>query len=147
MGLGDPTAAQHLHGLPQSASQNPGGKGPFVPGAPPSSEVKVRLNTERRILEVRHMNQPVPAQAPDRPLSVTLASVETGTRVRVLDLAVERSIARRLADLGLTIGSHATVVQSSSTAVILAARGSRLAIGRPLAREIVVTIEPDGGTP
>jgi Fe2+ transport system protein FeoA len=60
----------------------------------------------------------------------------------VLDLAVERSVARRLADLGLTIGSTARVMQTSSTTVILAARGSRLALGRPLAETIRVAIEP-----
>lgn len=90
---------------------------------------------------MRHLTRPDPASpSAKRPDGQPLASVAAGSRVRVLDLAVERSVARRLADLGLTIGSTARVMQVSSTAVILAARGSRLALGRPLAETIRVVV-------
>jgi len=89
-------------------------------------------------------SKPAP-QSGHLPVGRALASVAAGRRVRLLDLAGGRAVSRRLADLGLTIGSTATIIQTSSTAVILAARGSRLALGRALAEEILVTIENDEG--
>ena len=107
-------------------------------------EVKVHLNTEGRILEVHRMNHRDPtAPSSERPVGRSLASVDAGQRVRLLSLAGGPAVARRLADLGLTIGSTATVMQTSSAAVIVAARGSRLALGRALAEKI--TISTDGG--
>jgi Fe2+ transport system protein FeoA len=92
-----------------------------------------------------HPHPAVPSGHP--PVGQSLASVAAGQRVRLLRLAGGRKTARRLADLGLTIGSTATVMHSSSTAVILAARGSRLALGRPLAEEITVTLDREGVGP
>jgi Fe2+ transport system protein FeoA len=43
-----------------------------------------------------------------------------------------------MADLGITIGSTATVVGRSRTAVIVATRGGRLAIGLSLAAGVIV---------
>jgi Fe2+ transport system protein FeoA len=75
-----------------------------------------------------------------------LTAVAARERVRVHSFGVNGSTVRRLADLGLTIGSTATVVQTSPAAVVLATRGSRLALGRPLAETVFVTaIAPTSG--
>jgi len=78
--------------------------------------------------------------------TLMLSDVPVRRTVRFSSHQAEAVVVRRLADLGLTIGAVATVVQSSSTAVILAVRGSRVAVGRRLADTIRVELEPDVGT-
>jgi Fe2+ transport system protein FeoA len=58
--------------------------------------------------------------------------------VRVRSLDVEPQAARRLADLGLTVGASATVIGRTHRAVIIAVRGGRLAIGLTLADGVLV---------
>ena len=81
------------------------------------------------------MTRPDPASpASQQPAGQPLASVAAGQRVRVLDLDVDQGVARRLAYDRSPL---------AVAAVIVAARGSRLALGRPLAATITVAIDSE----
>ena len=70
-----------------------------------------------------------------------LSSVAARSRVRLCSLGVNGRTGRRLAALGLTVGATATVMQTSPAAVVVATRGTRLALGRSLAAEVLVAVE------
>lgn len=70
---------------------------------------------------------------------MTLAMANVGDVVRLVEIHGGRHLRRRLADLGLNIGMTVTVVTGISQGpIILAVKESRLAIGRGMAKQIVV---------
>jgi Fe2+ transport system protein FeoA len=54
--------------------------------------------------------------------------------------AAEPATVRRIAELGLTPGATIQVLNRSSSALIVSTRGSRVAIGLPLASSILVEV-------
>jgi Fe2+ transport system protein FeoA len=58
--------------------------------------------------------------------------------------ANEPQTIRRLAELGLTPGASITVLQRSSIAVVISSRGSRIAVGTPLASAVIVNGSTNG---
>jgi len=71
-----------------------------------------------------------------RPLS-SVAPPET-VAVRFLT-SDEPRVVRRLAELGLTQGAAVTVLQRSSASLVISTRGSRVAIGLPIAATVIVS--------
>ena len=68
-----------------------------------------------------------------------LSRVASGEKVVVLALGAGWGLQRRLADLGLTPGVEIKVISSGRPGqVVIDVRGSRLALGRGVARKIIV---------
>jgi Fe2+ transport system protein FeoA len=68
--------------------------------------------------------------------------VSPGEQVQIVSIEAGWGLQRRLADMGLTPGLRVGVVRSHRhCAIILDVRGSRLALGRGLARKIMVKTE------
>ncbi len=72
-----------------------------------------------------------------RPLS-TAAQHEILTVARV---AAGRRATHRLTEMGLTPGVDVKIVQDNGGPIIIAVRGSRLALGRCLAHKVMVNVE------
>jgi Fe2+ transport system protein FeoA len=73
-----------------------------------------------------------------------LAAIAPGTTVELLSAAATGSQALRLAELGLTPSAHIRVMRSCpGQPVLVAVRGSRLAIDRQLANHILVCPCPE----
>jgi Fe2+ transport system protein FeoA len=70
-----------------------------------------------------------------------LALLPVGTRVRVVRLACAPADANRLRVLGLFEGAHVRIVDRGS-GLLLDVCGARLAVGRSLATEIMVSVVP-----
>jgi len=67
-----------------------------------------------------------------------LTAARPGCWVRLARIEGNERIARRLAELGLTPGVELSVIQGHGGPLVLAVRGSRLAIGRDTAANILV---------
>ena len=78
-----------------------------------------------------------PAAATRLPLSA--APHRQSVIVRHLT-ASEPETLRRMAELGLTPGATIQVLHQSSGALIISTRGSRVAVGRSLARSVLVDL-------
>ena len=71
-----------------------------------------------------------------------LSMVSANETVKVVTVRAGWGLQRRLADMGLTPGLKVRVVRSHRFgALVLDVRGSRLALGRGLARRIMVKTE------
>ena len=82
--------------------------------------------------------KPETADSPP-PKDMILAEVPEGARVRLLKVLAGRSLAARLADMGLRIGTEVQVVnRRSGGAVALKREGQVLAIGGGMAQKIIV---------
>jgi Fe2+ transport system protein FeoA len=69
-----------------------------------------------------------------------LAMVSPGELVTVVDVRAGRGLARRLAEMGLLPGTQIRVVNSQMPGpLIIDLKGSKLALGRGVARKIMVT--------
>jgi len=69
-----------------------------------------------------------------------LSMVSPGEAVKVTAVRAGWGLQRRLADLGLTPGVRVRVISSGrSGPVVIAVRGSRLALGHGVAHKIMVT--------
>ncbi len=68
-----------------------------------------------------------------------LSKTAPGERATILGLGAGWGLQRRLADLGLTPGTEIGVISSGRPGqVVIDVRGSRLALGRGIARKIIV---------
>jgi len=78
---------------------------------------------------------------PQRP-SLPLSMVSPGEKVCLVEIRSTPALHKRLSDLGLSVGTVVRVVQGSSAGpLILASKeDSRLALGRGLAQQIMVTL-------
>jgi len=71
---------------------------------------------------------------------IPLAMVSPGELVTVVDVRAGRGLARRLAEMGLLPGTQIRVVNSQMPGpLIIDLKGSKLALGRGVARKIMVT--------
>ncbi len=68
----------------------------------------------------------------------TLDLVPPGGRVRIVDLRGGRELVSRLMQMGLHPGAIVEVVENSKGPVLVRVRGVVIALGRGLARKIVV---------
>ncbi len=69
-----------------------------------------------------------------------LSEAKPGVAVRLVSVAAERALTRRLAELGLTLGCALRVVHKVGGPLVVAARGSRIALGPALAKAIQVEV-------
>jgi len=70
---------------------------------------------------------------------MSLASVPTGTLVKIVDVEAGRGLRSRLAALGLVPGTQLEVITNSSRGpFIVAVKESRLMLGRGMAQMIMV---------
>jgi Fe2+ transport system protein FeoA len=70
---------------------------------------------------------------------MSLSMASPGEEVRLLGVRGGWGVKRRLADMGLTPGETLRIVQADSSGPLLVAvRGSRLALGRGMAHKIMV---------
>ncbi|MFP4687053.1 MAG: ferrous iron transport protein A [bacterium] len=68
-----------------------------------------------------------------------LATVETGKNVRLIAINGGQEVKNRLFSLGLIPGARIEVLQNTSRGpFLLAVKGSRIMLGRGMARKIVV---------
>ena len=73
---------------------------------------------------------------------IPLNMVSPGEQVQIVSIGAGWGLQRRLADMGLTPGLKVKVIRSHRFgALLLDVRGSRLALGRGLARKIMVKTE------
>jgi Fe2+ transport system protein FeoA len=79
-------------------------------------------------------SQPFPKQQAPLPLSMAA----TGQPLRLIAVHTEHKLSHRLAELGLTPGVELTVVQDAGGPLLVAVRGSRIAIGRGIAHLVQV---------
>ena len=95
---------------------------------------------------IHHPTQPAPSVPVAAPTAASqpLSSVRPGQTVELVAIGECRRLRKRLADLGLNTGVSVRVVQNSFAGpLILAVReDARLAIGRGMARKIMVAV-PD----
>jgi len=72
---------------------------------------------------------------------IPLAMVSSGKVVTVAEIRAGRGLLRRLADMGLTLGTTLKVINNPMTGPIIAeVKGSRLALGYGIAQKIMVEI-------
>lgn len=71
-----------------------------------------------------------------RRAAMPLALAKPGERVRVADYLGGRRSQARLADMGLSPGTEVEILTADGGPMVLACRGSRLALGRNLARKL-----------
>jgi Fe2+ transport system protein FeoA len=67
-----------------------------------------------------------------------LSMASAGSEVEVAALRAGWGLQRRLADMGLTPGTHIRLVNNRSGPVVVEVRGSRLALGTGVAHKIMV---------
>ncbi|MBM3330588.1 ferrous iron transport protein A [candidate division WOR-3 bacterium] len=78
---------------------------------------------------------------------MSLADVQPGSNVRVVEIDGGRGMAGRLSTLGLIPGTEVSVLsRRGGGPVLVALRRSRLAIGHGLARRVRVEPVPESGT-
>lgn len=82
---------------------------------------------------------PVPPRSTAFPLS--MASV--GAPVRLVEVRASRKLTHRLAEMGITTGVILTVIQDAGGPLLVAVRGSRVAIGRGIAHHLQVLADAD----
>ena len=77
-----------------------------------------------------------------QPPSLPLSMVSPGEKARLMEIRGGHALHKRLSDLGLTVGIVVRVVQGDpSGAMLLAFKDdARLALGRGVAQQIVVTL-------
>lgn len=73
-----------------------------------------------------------------------LSTAPQGQPLRVVKVAAGHRATRRLIEMGLTPGVEVKIVQDNGGPIILAVRGSRLALGRCLAHKVLVSTELNG---
>ena len=71
-----------------------------------------------------------------KPFALGMAS--EGQSVRIVALRAGRNLDRRLADLGLNIGSQLRVVQRQGGGLVIARDAARVAVGAGMAMKILV---------
>ncbi|MCL4262591.1 MAG: FeoA domain-containing protein [Anaerolineae bacterium] len=71
-------------------------------------------------------------------MTTTLATTPTGQNVRLVGIQAEEKLARRLRALGMTPGVELAILQNTGSALVLAVRGSRIALGQPIAHDLLV---------
>lgn len=78
-----------------------------------------------------------------------LDEVPEGARAVVVDVAARGyGLRRRLLEMGLTPGTEVEVVRNERGAVVIRMRGATVAIGKGLARKVVVRVSGgDGAQP
>ena len=67
-----------------------------------------------------------------------LSAARRGDRVRLITIHAGRRLSRRLAELGLTPGVVMQVVHKNGGPMLIAVRGTRLALGRGVTDKILV---------
>ena len=72
----------------------------------------------------------------DKPFALGLAA--EGQHLRIVSLRAGRNLDRRLADLGLNIGSKVSVIQRQGGGLIVARDATRVAVGAGMAMKILV---------
>jgi ferrous iron transport protein A len=79
----------------------------------------------------------------------SLDALKPGTRAVVASLPPARGIAKRMISLGLTPGAEVRMLQNHGRGpIILEVHGARLAIGRGMARAVVIqALHPDSPVP
>lgn len=71
--------------------------------------------------------------------SCLLSSVPVGQSVLLTKIDAGRRLTHRLTELGLTPGVELSVTQDNGGPLMISVRGSRIAIGRGMAKKIRVT--------
>ena len=67
-----------------------------------------------------------------------LSSISAGQTVQLDRIDAGRRLKHRLTELGLTPGIKLTIVQNNGGPILITVRGSRIAIGREMAKKIQV---------
>lgn len=67
-----------------------------------------------------------------------LKNIRSGQPVVLVQISGGHRVAHRLAELGLTPGVQLEVLQNKGGPILLAVRGTRLAIGRGMANKVMV---------
>jgi ferrous iron transport protein A len=70
--------------------------------------------------------------------NLKLSTVPIGQPVRLAKIDAGRRLTHRLTELGLTPGVELTVIQNTGGPLLISVRGSRIALGREMARKILV---------
>jgi ferrous iron transport protein A len=71
-------------------------------------------------------------------MTLTLAQIPEGARVRILDQGDDKQLARKLLSLGLRIGAEVQVLQRRGEGVVVISSGTRVALGSGVASSLRV---------
>ena len=72
---------------------------------------------------------------------IPLGMAPEGVALRVVGVSAGRSAMRRLAELGLVVGSDIRIIKSSGSGpVLLEVKGSRIALGRGISMKLFVEV-------
>jgi Fe2+ transport system protein FeoA len=71
-------------------------------------------------------------------MPTTLSTTQTGQPVRLVRIQAEEKLIQRLTALGITPGVELTILHKTGSALVLAVRGSRIALGRTMADNLLV---------
>jgi len=74
-----------------------------------------------------------------------LAMAAIGEQVYLENIKGGKKMLRRLTALGLTPGVELSVVQNTGGVLLLSVRGSRIALGRGMARKMMVSLTGNNG--
>ena len=77
--------------------------------------------------------------------TIPLSQTSAGQRVRVSQIDAGQSLTARLSAMGLTPGAPVDVITVSGGPIVLQVLGSRLALGRGMAKKVLVRVT--GKTP
>jgi len=61
-----------------------------------------------------------------------------GTKGKILDIICDKTLAKRLCEMGLNKGQEVEVIKNDAWPVIVGLNGSRIAVGRVMALKIYV---------
>lgn len=74
--------------------------------------------------------------------TVPLSCANTGCPLRLVCIQTDKRLAHRLTELGLTPGVELCIVHNAGGALLLAVRGSRVALGAQMAHKVQVELLP-----
>ena len=109
--------------------------------------LKAKAASQEGFLPLRHRLQIyglcAKCQSARQP-TMPLALASPGEKVRIQSIQGGGKAARHLADLGLTVGSEVEVISANGGPMVVAVRGSRVALGRGVAHKVMVS-SPQAG--
>ena len=72
--------------------------------------------------------------------TIPLSTADAGQQVRLINISGGRHITHRLTEMGLTPGTEFGIVQNAGGPLLLSVRNSRLAVGKGMAKKLLVEL-------
>lgn len=113
---------------------------------PELEELKAKVAKDRGFSSLGHRLQIYglcKACQAQRPPTMPLAMANQGERLKIQDITGGEKARRQLEDMGLSLGCELEVLSTGGGPMVVACRGTRLALGRGVARKVQVSRNND----